>query len=1061
MKNAVTLIIILFITVISNSQESPVLKIGNKQLGLSSLNIQVDIVGNIATTTYDMLFYNPTNSVLEGELSFPLGEGHNVSRFALDVNGKLREAVVVEKELGRIAFENVVRRGVDPALLEKGSGNNYKARIYPIPANGYKRVLLAYEQELIFSDNAHTYILPLDFKNKLDIFKLQISVFDQKYKPILGKNGISGLEFSSWNKNYTTEIEKKNYVANKQLSIKIPLLVNTEKILTTDTYFYIYKTLSPKNRLRKKPNSITIYWDASLSLQHRDIDKEFVFLEQYFSYLNNVTVQLVTFSNSILTDKSFTVKNGNWKSLKKEIERVIYDGGTNYSILSSHSNNTGVNLLFTDGMATLSNLGLDSSTPVFIINNTIKSNHTGLKRIAEITNGSYINLKTKAISEAISKMKFEPYKFLGYESINKTLEVYPASPVSVSNDFSISGKYLNNVKNIVLKFGYGNEILQRIAIDIEDSKTTHKNLKRIWAQKKLDNLKSDAKKNKHQITDLGKEYSLVTKYTSLIVLEDVRDYITYQITPPVELLKEYNRQLAQQETEIRSGNNSNFNLSNRLMQLSPTPQTIEVVEDQEVLEESIIESFEMVQLNEIVEIEEANEFIDVPFTIIEEVPVFPGCIGSNEEKKRCFKDSIKNHFDQYFNTVLGNNLNLSQGVHRVYSIFTINRRGNVVNIRARGPHRKLEEEAIRVLKLLPKMISGIQRGRPVAVRYSLPIIFKTDSNGQESSVYLDPYVITPSQELNKYKKYSGNLTVKERKILTEYLTKLSHAKNKEDAYYIYLKQRENYIETPAYFIDVANHFKHQYKDNIYASRILSNVAEMDFDNYELLKVFAYQLQINNENDLALFIFKQILDLRPEDSQSYRDLAIAYLNVGKCQEALDLFNSVITGKMYENSHRRIFEGVIGIAKNEIRSLIHKHKDDLETSNIDKQLLEPINYDIRVTVDWNHNDTDIDLHIIDPNLEECFYSHNRTSIGGYMSEDMTQGFGPEEFTLKHAIKGTYYVKIKYYCDRYQKVENPTFMKVTTFKYYGTKDEKIETQIIRLTKNDNEEIIAKLNF
>lgn len=148
MKTRLPLILMLLIMAFGYTQNSPKLKVKDKELGLSSLDVQVNILGNIATTTYDMLFYNPTNQVLEGELSFPLGEGHNVSRFALDVNGKLREAVVVDKELGRIAFEQVVRRGVDPALLEKGTGNNYKARIYPIPANGYKRILLAYEQEL-------------------------------------------------------------------------------------------------------------------------------------------------------------------------------------------------------------------------------------------------------------------------------------------------------------------------------------------------------------------------------------------------------------------------------------------------------------------------------------------------------------------------------------------------------------------------------------------------------------------------------------------------------------------------------------------------------------------------------------------------------------------------------------------------------------------------------------------------------------------------------------------------------------------------------------------------
>ena len=158
------LLFIFFSGTIGYSQKTPALHVGKQQLTLSSLDVKVDIIGNIATTTYDMLFYNSSSRVLEGKLKFPLAENQEISRLALEMNGKLREAVVVEKELGRIAFEGIVRRGVDPALLEKGKGNTYNVRVYPIPANGYKRVVIAYEQELLYKDNAHYYHLPLNFQ---------------------------------------------------------------------------------------------------------------------------------------------------------------------------------------------------------------------------------------------------------------------------------------------------------------------------------------------------------------------------------------------------------------------------------------------------------------------------------------------------------------------------------------------------------------------------------------------------------------------------------------------------------------------------------------------------------------------------------------------------------------------------------------------------------------------------------------------------------------------------------------------------------------------------------
>ncbi|WP_299261383.1 VIT domain-containing protein [uncultured Aquimarina sp.] len=1084
MNKVYTSVLFLLFSFLVSAQEIPVLKVSDKPIGLSSLDVKVDVIGNIATTTYDMLFYNPTGNVLEGELSFPLGEGHDVSRFALDVNGKLREAVVVEKELGRIAFEAVVRKRVDPALLEKGTGNTYKARIYPIPANGYKRIVLAYEQELVYTDNAHYYDLPLGFKNKLDHFSLKMIVFDQKSKPIIEKGQLSGLEFSNWEKHYSTTITKKNYIPNKDLLIKIPVPLNTEKIITSENYFYVYKTVQPENRLRKKAKEITIYWDASLSMKERELQKELDFLNAYFLYTPNIDVNFITFSNVRLSEKKFRIKDGNWKSLRSKIETVSYDGGTSYDSIFGGKQVSDIVFLFSDGIASLSEYSMENNRPVFIVNSIVKANHSVLKNSAENTNGAYINLKTKSILDAMTAIKYESFKFLGYESKTKNGEVYPNIPVSLSHDFSIAGKGFEKNETLLLNFGYGTEITQSIPIKINANPTKNINVRRVWAQKKLDQLQRDTKKNKEQITALGKSYSLVTAFTSLIVLEDIQDYITYQITPPEELLEEYNQILASKDVIKNDRVNSQSISADDIGEKIPVEQSFEIVQEEKIAESPLLQSVndgleEIVELDEIVDAEEDEELLSVPFSVIEQVPVFPGCEQniSNDDRKKCFSDSVKNLVNGNYNSQMTRDLNLSPGVKRMYARFMINREGDVVNIEVRGSHNKLAEEAIRVLKLLPKMTPGKQRNRSVDVNYVLPIIVNVQNNGRsantytlEGSVVLRANTLPPNSNVSSartniirpsFKKYSGDLTIKDRKIMLDYVLELRKAKNKEEAYNIYLKQREKYIKIPAYFVDVSNHFRKRFNDNMYASRILSNIPETDFDNYELLKVYGYQLQATNHNKHTVFIFERILELRPEDSQSYRDLALAYENEGKCQEALDLLNKIVTGEIYKNSKRRVFKGIEDIAKNEIRTLIDKYKDDMDLSEIDKELLAPIVYDIRVTTDWNHNDTDIDLHIIDPNLEECYYSHNKTSIGGHMSQDMTEGFGPEEFTLKKAIKGIYFVKIKYYGDRYQKVENPTFMKITMFKKYGSSKESRETRVIRLTKKDNEEVIAKIVF
>ena len=167
---------------------------------------------------------------------------------------------------------------------------------------------------------------------------------------------------------------------------------------------------------------------------------------------------------------------------------------------------------------------------------------------------------------------------------------------------------------------------------------------------------------------------------------------------------------------------------------APTIQTIiEVIEDDSTIEEVIIESTEtnqdteIVDVEEIIEVEEEEEIIEVPFSVIEDVPIYPGCEGlpDKNSQKECMKREVMVFVQENFNTELASELGL-EGKQRISVIFKIDVTGATSNIRARAPHPKLETEAIRVVKKLPKMTPGKQRGRPVEVLYSLPILFQVE-----------------------------------------------------------------------------------------------------------------------------------------------------------------------------------------------------------------------------------------------------------------------------------------------------------------------------------------------
>jgi len=167
-----------------------------------------------------------------------------------------------------------------------------------------------------------------------------------------------------------------------------------------------------------------------------------------------------------------------------------------------------------------------------------------------------------------------------------------------------------------------------------------------------------------------------------------------------------------------------------------TPEIITVVEDREDVEETVIESSEtsqeeyieereVVEVKDVVVIEEVEEEIEVPFAVVENVPIFPGCTGTNAELKKCFNDKVLAHVKKTFRYPEAAQELGVQG--RVYVMFVVDTKGNISNIRTRGPDNYLETEASRIIDALPKMTPGMQRNKPVNVPYSIPITFKLDN----------------------------------------------------------------------------------------------------------------------------------------------------------------------------------------------------------------------------------------------------------------------------------------------------------------------------------------------
>lgn len=939
----------------------------SRSLGMDQLKVDIKVIGNIAVTTLDMTFYNEKDRILEGELYFPLGEGQTVSRFAMDVNGKLREGVVVEKEQGRVAFESTVRKQIDPGLLELTKGNNFKSRVYPIPAKGYKRIVIAYEQELEEKSEHLIYYLPMHFPDKLKKLDIKAEVFNQKLAPQVQPKSLSNITFNRWEENFVATYHNENVWAKSPIYFAIPKTDHKENIIIEkgadgDYYFYVLTGLElSQGKALTKPKNITILWDASSSRGEQGLSKlELEIIEQYIQEVKPQQTELVIFSNDVREKIIYNTKTGDASALINKIKATPFDGATQYGVINTEALKGEHVLLFSDG---LSNFGKKELSPVkqplFTINTSSKADHSRLRYMAEQTPGHYINLSLRQVAwpELRKHFLYQQQKFVQVSAGNVT-EVYPKR----IKDFNgiqkgFVGKLKGTETRLKLSFGFDKEMEQATTItmdlDVDKHLTTTGLVEKLWAQKKLAELDLRYEKNKDKITALGKEYGIVTRNTSLLVLDRVEDYVAHKITPPSELLEEYNKLISDQT---------------RGLEKSESEHLARVYAD----------------------FQERVKWWEKEFKVLE----------IKTKKDKLIADTV------------------------AYRL-----RGNVSDV-ATYMNAEPTEEAIqerRESEVVTEIISSEQMQATGSVSYGWSA---TDDDAMEED---EKAVEAKGGRKSAIALEAWNPD-------TPYIKELAKVRPAE-LYKTYLQLKETYKNQPSFYLDVADLFiANDMKEE--ALRVLSNIAELELENHALLRILAHRLEQLKYYDLAISVYLDVKDIRAEEPQTFRDLGLCYALNGEPQKAVDMLYHVVS-----NSWDMRFPGIEALAACEMNKVIANASQELDLSGIDEKFIKSMPVDMRVVLNWDTDNCDMDLWVTDPRGEKCFYSHKLTVSGGRMSNDFTRGYGPEEFVIKKALPGEYKVEVNYYGTSSQKLSGPTTIQVKMITNYGREKEQAQEVTRRL--------------
>ena len=919
-------------------------------LKISQCSIHINIIGNVATTSYDLVFYNPLPRDLEGELDMPLSEGQEISRYALEINGHLREGVVVEKVKARQAFEAVVRQRIDPGIIHKTKGNAFKTRIYPIPAGGYKRVVLEITETLAGDQQSLKYSLPIDEPLKLNEFSLNVNVIKSSSENLGIISEFENLEFDKRDNVYNLTFNRKNYILSESLRFIIPRFENSDYQLFTsqsdgETYFYLnIKAPMLKSFTKSTPKKIGIYWDNSHSASKRDITKELELLSTYLTSLEGSQSVFFTSFNYKQNARTHYEITNDASELIEHIKQLKNDGATRLENLKIDHGYDEV-LLFSDGVNTIGDEMLStSSIPVYTIASSFGSNYSFLKRLAASGNGEFIDLTRVTIEQALVLMLTDEEKLLSIKyNKSQIREVYPDIATRVNDYVEVVGILEANTSELTINYGYKGKATHSQSYKIDKSTTAP--VSRIWAGRKIESLERNYAINQAKILQLGKDHNIVTHNGALLVLDRVEDYVEHDILPPDELKEEYEKLLALKskvpEISVSEIQELNINRISRLKSWYINPIKVNATRAANIIEVDDEQAVEEIEID-----------LDVQFSeemVIEEI---------------VFEEAP-------------------------------------------------EEEAA-------------------------DMIFSITDSGKRIS----------SQNTN-------NASIKVLAWMPDapYMNVLRNARGDEiEAKYYQLKEENK--NRPSFYVQVSDLFFEKGKKDI-ALRILSNAIELDLENPEILKLVARRLLDEKEFELAILIYKEISKLRPEEPQSFRDLALAYVENEQYQEALNMFIHIL-----DNDWERFID-IKDIVLNELNCLVSLHGKSLEMNGVNKEYINDMPLDVRISIDWSSNDNDIDLWVIDPNGEKCFYQHAHTKIGGKLSTDFTQGYGPEEFSLKTAKRGIYTVYVNYFSESRQTITGPLTIYATLSTNYGRVNQKSEKIAVQLIENKETRQIGQLEF
>ena len=896
---------------------------------LRAVRIAAEISGRMALTSVELEFFNPNARVLEGELQFPLLEGQVVVGMAMEVDGALREAVPVDKARGEQVFEEVTRARIDPALLSATEGHNYKLRVYPLPAQGGKRVVIRYSETLAARGERLSYRLPLAYAERLAELSVVIRAGGAAAAPQVTAGALTLPAFVAEQGGHRFDWQARDLMPGGLLDVDFAT-ARAGSIATGEWrgrhYFVAQLPVSMQRRPRPLPRVLALVWDSSGSGAERDHGREFALLDAWFARAREVEVRLQRVRNVAEPTQAFKVTGGDWAALRRALEGTVYDGATDLGAVTPDAA-AGEVLLFSDG---LSNFGTQRWTadkvPVFTISAALRNDPARLRGIAEASGGAFIDLLALNPAEARAALLERGTRLLRMAS-NEARHLAAASSIPDEGWLTwltLAGELSERQAHVQLTLERADGERQPLELVVDAAAGAGALAAQTWARLQIAALQADEEAQRGEIGRLSREFGIVTGETSLIILDRAEDYARHDIPPPPELAKAV-AALRAQAQQLR------------------------------------------------------------------------------QHDQRSQLDQVAHRFHQ---KIAWWERAFPKDDWQAQKPPTAPRRSQAAQDGAAAERRV--DAAPQAMPAVPAALAA--PGGPMAGAGAAREARAKATGGAADQAPAAAVIRLRPATLD-----------------AAYARRMKTAPSAQ-LYRVYLDERTGQRDSTAFFLGAAELLFERGLAEL-GLRVLSNLAEMNLENRQVLRILAQRLIQAGQPRMAIPLLRKVQRLGPHEPQSYRDLGLALAADGQTQAAVDMLYEVVLRPWPR------FPEIELIALAELNAIVAAQPPGLDSARIDRRLLRHLPLALRAVLSWDTDNTDVDLWVTDPNGEQAYYGNPLTHQGGRMSQDATGGYGPEEFSLRHAKPGVYKVEAQFYGHRQQIVSATTTIQLVLSTGFGT--------------------------